>query len=85
VASQIEGVEEAQRRIEAAVLSGGRTLSLAGLGLGSVPASVTAAHELQEFDLSGNQLTELPRGSANSPRCGCWTCPTICCPNCPTG
>ena len=54
------GDVEAARRVGAAVLAGGGSLCLAGLGLSVLPDSVAALRGLTELDVSGNALVELP-------------------------
>jgi hypothetical protein len=56
----MEGVREALRRVGAVAQDGGERLSLAGLGLSSVPPEVRALRSLPELDLSGNRLEEIP-------------------------
>jgi hypothetical protein len=57
---QTDGGATAERRIQEAVRGGERSLSLAGLGLETLPSALSAMPTLRELDLSGNRLTELP-------------------------
>jgi internalin A len=52
---------EAEHRIQDAVKSGVKTLSLFGLGLKSIPESIGQLVDLTGLDLSQNQLTALPK------------------------
>jgi hypothetical protein len=60
VADDVQDSEAAQRRIALAASAGSRQLSLAGLGLESLPPSLQSLTELRVLDLSSNRLTQLP-------------------------
>jgi internalin A len=51
---------EARNRIRSTLRTGSATLSLAGLGLTSLPAEICSLNALQRLDLHDNHLTALP-------------------------
>ena len=60
MADEIAGLDAADSRIRRAVAAAERSLSLAGLGLDTLPPALAAATALRELDLSDNSLTDLP-------------------------
>ena len=56
----IDGKSEAVRRIEQAERRSSKKLDLGGLGLETVPESISRLTQLRNLDISRNQLTSLP-------------------------